>query len=78
MTIIKDHKLVTRETAAYYRGRPLIVRLRPRYIEVREKGRRDVLEVDYLVLYDFAQKLRWRKQQAEKREMKLAKSKRAR
>lgn len=56
-----------RETATLYRGRPLIVRLKPRTIEIHEKGRRDVLSMDYGALYEFALKLRWKSAQAEKR-----------
>jgi hypothetical protein len=67
ITIHHDHP-VTRETFIQYRGRPLVVRLTPRTIEIREKGRRDTLGVDYAVLYEFALKLRWRRDQAEKRE----------
>jgi hypothetical protein len=57
----------TRETATSYRGRPLIATLTPRYLEIREKGRRDTLMVSYDVIYELALKLRWRKQQAEKK-----------
>lgn len=72
-TIHHDHP-VTRETFTQYRGRPLVVRLTPRTIEIREKGRRDVLAVDYGVLYEFALKLRWRRTQAENRESGLLKA----
>ena len=72
MTAIHHDHPVTRETASVYRSRPLVVRLRPRTIEIREKGRRDVLSVDYSVLYEFALKLRWRRSQAEKREGRLS------
>jgi len=57
MTLLTDLKSVQRETAAQYRRRALVVRLKPRTIEIREKGRRDVLVVDYLTLYDFAMTL---------------------
>lgn len=66
-TLHHDHP-VTRETASLYRTRPLVVSLKPRTIEIREKGRRDVLAVDYGALYEFALKLRWKRSQAEKRE----------
>lgn len=66
-TLHHDHP-VTRETFSLYRGRPLVVRLKPRTLEIREKGRRDTLSVDYGVLYEFALKLRWKHTQAEKRE----------
>ena len=66
-TVLNGTNPVTRETGAYYRRRPLVVKLTPRTLEIREKGRRDTLVVDYGVLYEFALKLRWRQQQAEKK-----------
>ena len=59
-------KPVTRETAAMYRHRPLVVTIKPRHLELREKGRRDTLAVDYATIYEVAMKLRWRREQAEK------------
>jgi len=67
MTVLHERNPVTRETCSYYRRRALVVRLRPRHLEIREKGRRDALLVDYAVLCDFAQKLRWKQRQREKR-----------
>ena len=58
---------VTRETARIYHRRPLVVTLHPTCLSIREKGRRDVVDVDFAVLYEFALKLRWRKAQSEKR-----------
>lgn len=58
---------VRRETATVYRGRPLMVTAYPRHIELREKGRRDTLAVDYATIYEFALKLRWKQAQTEKR-----------
>lgn len=66
MTVLTESHPVTRETVSPYRGRPLVVRLKPRVLEIKEKGRRDVLTVDYGVLYEFALKLRWRVMRAEK------------
>jgi hypothetical protein len=60
-------KPVRRETSVLYRRRPLVVNLTPRFIEIREKGRRDVLSVGYDVIYEFAMKLRFRQEQTEKR-----------
>lgn len=60
-------KPVKRETCDVYRGRPLVVRVGPRTLEIHEKGRRDVLAVDYATIYELALRLRWRKLQAEKR-----------
>lgn len=66
----------TRETAVVYRRRPLVATLTPRTLELREKGRRDVLAVDYAVLYEFALKMRFRREQAEKREKRQQKGRR--
>jgi len=60
-------KPVIRETGALYRRRPLVVTIQPRHLELREKGRRDTLSLDYLTIYEMAMKIRWRKQQVEKR-----------
>jgi hypothetical protein len=67
MTTLTPDRAVTRETAALYRRRALVVRLHPRHMEIREKGRRDVLCVAYDTVYEFALKLRWRQAQAEKK-----------
>jgi len=72
MTVL--HRPVRRETAIVHRGRALVIAVHPRHIEIREKGRRDVLSVSYDVLYDFALKFRFRQQQAEKRESKKRRS----
>jgi hypothetical protein len=56
-----------RETSDIYRGRPLVVTAHPRHVELHEKGRRDVLSVDYATIYELALRLRWRKRQAEKK-----------
>ena len=57
---------VRRETALYYRGRALMVELAPRHLVIREKGRRDSVSVDYAAIYEFALKIRFRREQAEK------------
>ena len=62
-----------RETATLYHRRPLIATLTPRYLELREKGRRDTLTVDYAAVYELALKLRWRREQADKRAAKKGK-----
>lgn len=63
-------KPVTRETATFYRGRALVATIQPRHFELREKGRRDILTVDYATVYEFALKMRWRQAQAEKQRAK--------
>ena len=40
--------------------------IKPRRLELRKKGRRDTLAVDYATIYEVAMKLRWR-EQAEKK-----------
>lgn len=60
-------KPVRRVTAATYRGRPLVVQLHPRHLEIREQRRRDVLSVDYASIYEFAMKIRFKRLQAEKK-----------
>jgi hypothetical protein len=62
-------KPVRRETAVMYRRNPLVVTLEPRHLAIREKGRRDTLVVDYATIYEFCLKLRFRREQAEKQNM---------
>lgn len=59
---------VRRETAVLYRGRPLLVELAPRHLTIREKGRRDRVSVDFAAIYEFAMKIRFRREQAEKKQ----------
>ena len=56
---------VRRETAACYRGRPLIVELHPGYIVLREKGTRRAVTVDYKTALEVGYKILARQQQAE-------------
>lgn len=65
MTVLHFNNTVQRETCSYYRQRSLVVRLHPRHIEIREKGRRDSITVDYQTLYEFSLKKRFLAQQAE-------------
>ncbi len=67
MTVIRNDKPLIRKTDAYYRKRELIVNLKPRHMEIREKFRRDIVTIDYATIYEAALKLRWRREQAEKR-----------
>ncbi len=62
MTTIE--KPLQRETAATYRGRPLIVRLHPRFIEVGLKRHR-LFKASYDALYEMAMKLEFRAQAAQ-------------
>ena len=63
-------RTVRRKTAARYKQRALVVTLHPRHIDIREERRRDTVSVDYETLYEFAMKLRFRRQQAEQRSQK--------
>ena len=60
-------KPVARETASLYRGRPLIVELRPWGVVLREKGRRLAVPVDYRAVYDLGFKIMARAAAAEKK-----------
>ena len=65
-TTLKADKPITRETAVVYRGRPLLVELRPAYLVLREKGRRFRLDIDYRTILDTAYKMLHRAKLAEK------------
>jgi hypothetical protein len=66
MTVLHETNPVTRETCCYYRRRALVVKLKPLYLEIRQKGLRSVETIDYETVYETAAKLRWRREQAEK------------
>ena len=57
----KLEKPLTRETAAAHRGDPIVIVLHPKYLQVRLKGKRDGMNVDYETLLDFARKLTWKR-----------------
>lgn len=57
---------VRRETGVVYRGRPLVVELRPWGVILREKGRRLSVPVDYRAVYDLGFKIMARAARAEK------------
>lgn len=78
MTIQTDDRPTRRETASYYRGRALMVQLRGRYLEIREKGRRDVVSVEYGAIYELGLKIRWRRERAEKQKDRQSKGGRRR
>ncbi len=64
MTKLLPAKFVTRETAALYRGAPLVIELRPRTLTLREKGRRQgAYTLKYEDIYELALKLQWREEQ---------------
>jgi hypothetical protein len=45
------------ETAALVRGRPLMIELHAGYFTLREKGRRQVVSIDYAAALDLGYKL---------------------
>ena len=61
-------KPVTRESASMDRGRPLIVTLHPRHLEIRPKGTRH----KYAISYDACVWLAVKRDMEEKRREKLA------
>ena len=67
MTQIKAQAPTRRETATCYRGRPLMVELRPGYLVIRQKGRRAGYEIDYRAIFEAAAKIRARQEREEKR-----------
>jgi hypothetical protein len=67
MTTLSAGKPLRRETALYYRGRPLLVELHPGYLTLREKGRRFTFSVDYQAILELVYKIKHRADQAEKR-----------
>jgi len=64
MAKLAEARSGNRETAILYRGRALVVKLRPRWIELREKGRRDVVSMSYDAIYEWALKRRWQERRA--------------
>ena len=71
MTCIAKRKTIVRaETGALYRGRPLMIELRPYSVYIREKGRRSGYEAPWEAIYEMAAKLRARQTAAEKRQSK--------
>jgi hypothetical protein len=66
MTTIKPTAKLTRETAAYYRGRALVIELYPGYCSIRMKGTRQVVSVDYRTVLETGYKVLARQAAAEK------------
>ncbi len=69
----KADRPVKRETYSTYRGRPLVAEIHSRFLVVRERRRRDRIEIPFDVLYEFGLKLRYRQQQADKKKTRKAK-----
>src|SRR6476660_1873146 len=68
MTELKPNNPIRRETATYYRGRPLVVELPTGFLELREKGRRFSISVDYRAILDLGFKLKVMADREEKRQ----------
>lgn len=62
MTKLRPGTPVTRETDVYERSDAIVVSLYPRFLEVRLKGHRQTLTVDYGAILDLARKQAWRRQ----------------
>ena len=54
-------KPVVRETAAAERGDAIVVELHPKYMELRIKGKRAGVTVDYASVLDLARKIAYRR-----------------
>lgn len=63
MTKLQPEKPIVRETGAFERGFPIVVTLHPRYMELRVKGTRTAVVVDYEAALDLGRKLAWRRRQ---------------
>jgi hypothetical protein len=66
VTKLSGNDTVTRETAALYRGTPLVVELGAHNIVLREKAKRSRITVPILAVYDLGFKLIAREARAEK------------
>lgn len=56
-TKLTHDKPVARETAAEYRGKPLLVELHSGYLTIRQKRGQDSYMVAYGDLYEYAQRV---------------------
>lgn len=63
MTKLRSGKPVVRETSSFDRADTIVVVLHPRYIELRLKGKRSGVAVDYEAVLDLARRLAWRRGQ---------------
>ena len=60
MTRITSETPVRRETAAEYRGVPIVVELHAGYLVVSRKGHQDKAMIDYAAIYEVAWKMKAR------------------
>ena len=56
MTKISSGSAVVRETAVEYRGKPLVVTLRPGFLTLHQKGCQDRVDLDYASAFELALK----------------------
>jgi hypothetical protein len=63
MLQLKAGSPLVRETAARYRGRPLVVELHPGFIALHPKGMREKVTVDYATALEVGYKLLAREQE---------------
>jgi hypothetical protein len=59
MTTLKTDRPLRRETAAMYSGRPLVVVLHGHFLEIGQKGRRQMLTVAWPDVFEFACKVHY-------------------
>jgi hypothetical protein len=57
MTELRSDAPLKRETALFYRGRALVVTLRPGFLEVRQKGKRKGYTVSYDAIFSLGAKI---------------------
>lgn len=57
---------IKRETAAYERGKPLMIELHPAYMIIRQKGSREKFSIDYGRIFWSAVKIDYDRQRAQK------------
>lgn len=70
MTALTGAKTVKRETRAVYRGRPLVAEIGTHEISLREKGRRFVVSVPLLAVYELGYKMLAREREKAKKDAK--------
>jgi len=74
-TLITAARILKRETASTYRGRPLVIELHPGYLTLRQKGKRSQVKVDYAACLELGYKILDRAARAEKLKQKLERKK---
>jgi hypothetical protein len=67
MTRISSASLLRRETDTVYRGRALVIELRPNHLTIGEKRKKYRVTIDYATVYETAMKMLARAEAAEKK-----------